>query len=202
MKSSSTSKSREKLAVTFDIDARREYLLGFSKRKRERQLEALRQIEQRAREEKKDAREEFRKRLKAQQLLDQQQQQPDIATSYDDVATKNVQQIIKNGGNTPPATTTTTTYRDEFTQHAFGEATVVVTTSTELLHESIKRNANIDLTSSQAHSVLVPKHTKFKLTKNEKIAAKLRDKLNGKKTKRRFSHSSEGSSNKKKKTKR
>jgi hypothetical protein len=165
---------REKLAVTFDIDARREYLLGFSKRKRERRIEALKLLEKRAKEEKQEVRNEFKKKLK-QEHHDVEMLNRTTARDLAKIDEENIKGIVSDGG----INITTTKYDDEFTQNTFGDATVVVTTTTDMLpptsasSTTLLQNQQLD----DSNTIFVPKNTRFKMTKSEKIASRLRDKL-------------------------
>jgi len=130
----------------------REYLTGFSKRKKERRARALKEALEAAREE--------RLALRAAHRPASSIVEP-AAPSADDVAASNVAQI--SGAHVVQVT-------DTFSANAFGASSVTITTTTE--------NAAAPSQPVQRASRPLPKNTRLGASLNQKAADRLKQKLN------------------------
>ena len=134
-------KKKEKLVVTFDAAARRDYLVGFRKRRKERQEKALEDLRRKAREDRIESRREMReakkesmKRMRASSQAngsgdddddDVDDDADEIVASNDD-KDKSAISALTGGSAT---TTTIEVSNDAFTAQAFGSGAVEITTT-------------------------------------------------------------------------
>lgn len=180
-------KKHAKLVVEFDENSRREFLTGFSKRKMERRKQALHQLEAQAREETLATRKQFRDQLleEKRELLAQAaavREAEGAAEESDDGddADKRVLQGMDGKSKVEQL-------HDDFSSHQFGSAHVTVTTTVadeDATFVAVQRAAQPSL------SVKFPKHAKLAQSEAAKVAARLRDKLNKKRTRKNMNTAS------------
>lgn len=106
-----------KLIVRFDLEARKEYLTGFHKRKLERKQKAIDELKARAKEEQKQAKSEQRKAIL--QLEDPGSDEEGAADTIAEMT----------GVDKGKAQVTVETIEDNFSKTAFGGGSVKVRTS-------------------------------------------------------------------------
>lgn len=178
---------RQKTEVVFDPEKRKEFLLGFEKRKRERRVKAMQEALTRAKEERATMRKEFRQSL--QQRAASVSEDID-EVDEDEVAAENVRRLGATNNNAAAFETATsvTQYADDFTQQTFGSGVVTVTTTTLAETsgggaEIIKRHDARDVDDAPPHQqryVQVPKNVRFKTGENERLLTKLTNKFDPK----------------------
>ena len=182
------------LALTV-VNAFREYLTSFSKRKQERRKKALKALEDRAKQERVAARKEYREQLVEQKrgevtaLLNSKK----VKIEEDDEEKKAKEVVQALAGENERVDQIV----DDFSAHAFGSALVTVTTSVPVEEEE-NNSPSGDLIDSiaKAHVPRLPKNSKFAITDTERQASRLRDKLLSKK-KGPQGHQNRGSQKKK-----
>jgi hypothetical protein len=154
-------KNREKLSVVFDSEARREYLTGFSKRKKERRAQALKEALLKAKEDRANFKAEHRKA--AGGPVGSAQAREEDAASARTIA------ALAGAG------TTVQQVSDDFSMQAFGSGMVTVTTTVEeppaVRHVSLSKP--------------LPKNARMATSDNQKLADRLKQKLNLDGSKRR-----------------
>ncbi|KAH9260225.1 hypothetical protein BASA81_001394 [Batrachochytrium salamandrivorans] len=181
-------KKHAKLVVEFDENSRREFLTGFSKRKTERRKQALHQLEEQAREETLATRKQFRDQLleEKRELLAQaaaaREAEGEVEESDNDGddADKKVLQGMDSKSKVEQL-------HDDFSSHQFGSAHVTVTTTVpdeDASFVAVQRAAQPSL------AVKFPKHAKLAQSETAKVAARLRDKLNKKRTRKNMNTAS------------
>ena len=166
----SSSKKRAKVVIEFNEESRREFLTGFSKRKKERRKKALRELDEKARNETIATRKELRDSLGLEQRVislrkprDEDEEDKKVLQSF--ASNQDVQQL-----------------HDDFSSHAFGSASVTVTTT--IPKEDEKEEEYVP-----ASSIKLPKHAKLAQSETAKIAARLRDKMSRKRTRPNLTNS-------------
>mmetsp|Transcript_6937 Transcript_6937/g.9011 ORF Transcript_6937/g.9011 Transcript_6937/m.9011 type:complete len:217 (+) Transcript_6937:159-809(+) len=133
LKKEKRKRPRAKLIVNFDKEARKEYLLGFSKRKKQRREKAIEDLKARVKAEKKQALEEQREAFMSSRKKASEEDDEEVEESNDDAEARNLVSEISEVSS--KATTVTEEIKDEFSKQAFGNSTVKITTTTLGLSE-------------------------------------------------------------------
>jgi hypothetical protein len=148
-------------------------LTGFSKRKQERRKKALQQLEEKARQERAEAKKQFRDSLIAEKrksnLIEGERQE----IGDDDKDADFVQALAGENEKVDQIV-------DDFSAHAFGSALVTVTTTVPA-DESAVDNAFPTVASTSIGRL--PKNAKITQGESARLAMRLKDKLKGKKQK-------------------
>eukprot|EP00511_Aplanochytrium_stocchinoi_P011900 CAMPEP_0204876734 /NCGR_PEP_ID=MMETSP1348-20121228/47801_1 /ASSEMBLY_ACC=CAM_ASM_000700 /TAXON_ID=215587 /ORGANISM="Aplanochytrium stocchinoi, Strain GSBS06" /LENGTH=152 /DNA_ID=CAMNT_0052033523 /DNA_START=52 /DNA_END=507 /DNA_ORIENTATION=+ len=138
---------KRKLVINFDKEARKEYLLGFSKRKKQRRENALEQLKEQAKAERRKALQEQREAFHASRFSKRAEEEEDDENS-DSEEEKEAENVVSELSQVSgKAKTVTEEINDEFSRKAFGNSTVKITTTT--LGESDDEGSDAETSTSK-----------------------------------------------------
>jgi len=120
----------QKLVINFDWEARKEYLTGMSKRKKQRREKAIQDLKNRAKAERQQALKEQREAFQSMSRSKKEEESEEEVDSEEQEQKGSEEALVEMSESKAKSKTFTKEVKDEFSQNAFGNSSVKITTTT------------------------------------------------------------------------